>query len=860
MKKMFIILGILAFLFITAIIVVPIIFKPQLVTLVKKEANKDINATLDFRDISLNLFESFPNLSLNIKHLTLINIPPFEGDTLVHISTIKSTLDLMSLIKGKTVRVVSIALDQPQIHLTALKDGTVNWDILKISEKKKPIPATQAKSDFNLMLQKYEIKDGIILYDDQASGLQVTANHLDHKGSGDFTKDQFQLLTFTKINELSVGFGGINYLNKIETQLKADIDVDVKDKKLTFKENELRLNQLILSFDGFVTMPGEELVTDVKFKTNQNDFKNILSLIPAIYKKDLADIKTSGQAELQGYIRGTYKENQYPAFHLGLLINDGMFQYPQAPSQVNHINLDLVIDNPGGIADNTFIDLKKCSAEINQAPFNATLQIKTPVSNPNISMTAKGNINLYDVKNLMPQGKDVDLSGIVSTDLFIEGNLANIEKNQYDKFQARGDLSFKEINYSGPAMPVKVTVQKASLEFNPRKVSLTNLQALMGKSDISATGLLDNVLPYLLKGETLTGHLTVNSSFFDLNPWLESPSQQLTAIELPAGIDFILNSTFKEVLFGKLKIADVSGMLTLKEKTLHLIDLNMNLLNGSLVANGTYSKLKDKPAHSFFGLKISHLSISEAFQNFETVQKFVPIAKNLQGNFGANLDLITDFDSTLTPVFRSVNSSGSLIIQKLLVENFKPLEVLADILKMEKLKKLAIENIRPSYTIRDGRFNLAPFNFKADNTTFLVSGSNGIDRSMDYLMELMIPAKELNNQTNLVINNIFNKKLDILQEDHIILDISFKGTIDKPDVNVSGRDILKGTTGKMIDIAKQEILNKKVVLVDTVRTEIEKQKSQLEQQKKEAEARAKSEQERLKKEAENKLKNLFKKK
>ncbi|MBN1551440.1 hypothetical protein JW979_08225 [bacterium] len=321
-----------------------------------------------------------------------------------------------------------------------------------------------------------------------------------------------------------------------------------------------------------------------------------------------------------------------------------------------------------------------------------------------------------------------------------------------------------------------------------------------------------------------------------------------------------MNSTFNQVLFGQLKMTDVSGMLSLKDKMLHLMELNMNLLNGSLIANRTYYKQKDTPAHSFFDLKIRHLSISEAFQNFLTVQKFAPIAKNIQGSFSGNVEFVTDLDSMLIPVFPSFNSRGSLMIQKALVENFKPLEVMADILKMDKFKRLSIENIAPSYTIRDGRLNLAPLNFNIENTEFLISGSNGIDLSMDYLMKLKVPAKELSDQSNAVINNIFHKKLDLLQEDQVVLDVTFQGTIDNPNVNVSGRDILTGATDKLIDLAKQEVLKHKSVLPDTLRTEMDKQKAQLEQQRKEAEAKAKSEQERLKKEAENKFKSLFERK
>ena len=76
MKKILLILAILLFLLFAAMIVVPLIFKPQLADLVKKEANKTINATLDFESIGLNLFESFPNVSLKLKNLTLITTPP----------------------------------------------------------------------------------------------------------------------------------------------------------------------------------------------------------------------------------------------------------------------------------------------------------------------------------------------------------------------------------------------------------------------------------------------------------------------------------------------------------------------------------------------------------------------------------------------------------------------------------------------------------------------------------------------------------------------------------------------------------------------------------------------------------------
>ncbi|HEX9973689.1 MAG TPA: hypothetical protein VGD14_16570, partial [bacterium] len=664
MKKFFTIFGILVLFLFIALITIPLIFKPQLVELVKKEANKNINATLNFEGIGLNLFQNFPNFTLNVKQLIVTNKAPFEGDTLVHISSFKTTLDLKSIIKRKAVRVVSILLDEPNIYLHALNDSTVNWDIAKPSAEKKPATTTEEKSNFAFMLQDYEIKNGTIRYRDESSGMQLLAENFNHKGSGDFTQDQFQLHTNTNIDKLTFGIGKLNYLNKVNTRLKADIDVDTKDQKFTLRQNELQINQLLLSFDGFIKMQQEEIITDLTFKTNQNEFKNILSLVPAIYKQNFADLKSAGQITLQGEIRGAYKNEHYPGFNLQMSINNGMFQYPQLPSQINNLNILLDIDNAGGSLDNTIIHLKKCQAQINKEPFDLMLLVKTPVSDPHITITVKGSANLQDVQNLMPSMAGTELTGSITSDLFVEGNLSNIQKNEYKKYQARGNISIKNINYSDPAaMPVKVTVQQANLTFTPERANLNSFQALLGKGDISASGSLDNIFSYILNNETLKGTMTVTSTFFDLNPWIEGESKAFQVIEVPGRIDFTLNSTFTEVLFGKLKISNANGLVKLKDNKLHLMDLNLKLLNGSVLANGTYETPNPTSAHSFFGLKISDFSIAAAFENFLTVQKFVPIAKSVQGNFGANLELVSDLDSTLTPVDKSLNSRGSLLLQ-----------------------------------------------------------------------------------------------------------------------------------------------------------------------------------------------------
>ena len=55
-------------------------------------------------------------------------------------------------------------------------------------------------------------------------------------------------------------------------------------------------------------------VMDIKFNAPSTEFKDILSLVPAVYKNDFANIKTSGKAIFNGFVKGTYSRE----FNAGL--------------------------------------------------------------------------------------------------------------------------------------------------------------------------------------------------------------------------------------------------------------------------------------------------------------------------------------------------------------------------------------------------------------------------------------------------------------------------------------------------------------------------------------------------------------
>ncbi len=132
-RKILKITGIVLLVLIAAAFIIPIAFKKQITSLVKKEINKNLTATVEFKDVSLSLFRHFPKVSISLDELSVTGTNEFAGDTLVSAANIDVSANLISVIKGKDIKVSGIYLESPRIHALVNKEGKANWDITKPS-------------------------------------------------------------------------------------------------------------------------------------------------------------------------------------------------------------------------------------------------------------------------------------------------------------------------------------------------------------------------------------------------------------------------------------------------------------------------------------------------------------------------------------------------------------------------------------------------------------------------------------------------------------------------------------------------------------------------------------------------------
>ena len=273
-KKFFKIFFITILVLIGLLFATPYIFKGKIISLVKKEVNKKLNAKVDFKDVNISFFRRFPKVSIGLDDLQVIGVDYFATDTLLSAKRLDATVDFMSFIRGSNMNINNLYLVSPRINAIVNKDGLANWDILKPTAAKKDTDSIAAKP-FNLKLDYYTIENGYINYMDVQSNMSFVAENLNHSGTGDFASHQFTLQTKSSVDSVSFNYGVIPYLSKVKSTINTDIKIDTKNGVYSFDGLDILLNDLKLTGKGVINKLKNGYGIDISFKSPSTDFKNI---------------------------------------------------------------------------------------------------------------------------------------------------------------------------------------------------------------------------------------------------------------------------------------------------------------------------------------------------------------------------------------------------------------------------------------------------------------------------------------------------------------------------------------------------------------------------------------------------------
>ena len=754
MKKALKIAGITVGVILILLLVLPFAFQGKIEKIVKQEGNKMLNAQFDFSALNISLLRNFPSASVTLEDFYLKGTGAFENDTLIQAGELTAAVNLFSLFGDSGYDISKIIIEDTKVKAIVLEDGKPNWDVMKASAEEDTVQETSAESSpFRIKLKRLSVKDLSVSYDDRQAGMYAAIENLRATCSGDFGSERTLVDLELKTPALTYRTGGVPFLNRAALEADMNVDADLVNNKFTLQDNSISLNAIKLNIDGWAAMQKDGVGMDIKLNTNEVGFKELLSLIPAIYAKDFQDLKTDGKASLTAFAKGTLTQEQMPQFEVALNVENAMFRYPSLPAGVDGINISATVKNPGGNIDATEVTINPFDFTLAGNPFSLEAIVKTPTSDPDLQATAKGTLDLGKIKDVYPL-EDMSFNGTIQADMNLAGKLSYIEKEQYDKMKAEGSIRLNGMKLNMKDLPT-VAIQRSTFSFSPRYLQLSETTVNIGNNDVTLDSRFENYLGYALKGSTLKGSLNISSNHLNLNDFMSTDTTAVQAqatadttattsstgtIRIPENLDFNMQANLKEVLFDKMKLENVNGTLLVKNGTIDMRNLSFNTMGGSITANGAYSAPKASQPHLNAGFDMKNIGFAQAYQELGLVQQLAPIFKGLKGNFSGNLQIDTPLDENMSPVMKKVQGSGNLSTKDLSLSGVKFIDQVADIVKKPSMKEIEVKDLNLGFEIKDGRVNTQPFDLKLGDYTMNLSGSTGLDQTIDYTGKITLPS------------------------------------------------------------------------------------------------------------------------
>lgn len=496
---------ILALLFLT-----PIVFEDQIKEQIKKTANERLSAELNYSDVSVSFFRHFPSLTLTLDNLSLNGSAPYKNEKFITAKEVSFGINVASLIFSKSVKIDQIYLSDSFINVKVNPNGEANYNIYKSQAK---TTETKDSTDTDLKLERIEILNSKIIYDDKSTKVHFDALGFNYLGKGDLNKAVFDLSSKAKIEKLNIIYEDEPYL--MNKKIDADLitKVNINSLSFFFQQNNLKINQLLVDFKGKFDILKDGYNMDFVIKSDNSDLYDVFTAFPPKYITWLSKTELKGNTTLLFTLKGDYitSQNIAPDLNLDVKIDNGFVNYNKSAFPVSNLNFEVKTRVPSLNPDLLTVDAKNLSLNINKDYIKSKFFVKG-ANAPEINADFKAKIDLSKLTKALGI-PDIELKGSLAGDIQANGKfdqknkLFPVTKGVFDLENGYVKTKYYPNPITNITIKSKIDNQKGT--FDDLKIKLKPAQfTFEGKPVFVEADLSDfNDLAYDIKAK---GELDVN--------------------------------------------------------------------------------------------------------------------------------------------------------------------------------------------------------------------------------------------------------------------------------------------------------------------------------------------------------------
>ena len=771
---------------------------------IKKYAIDQLNAQLDAKitinNIDITLFKHFPKVSLDM-HLVRVTDPIQPHKFLLQAEHVYIGFNFYDILR-KQYSIKLIAIDSAQLNLYTNLEGKSNFNIFKKDT------STVANHSFLLSLKEVNLNQVNVVYTNKSNKQHYDLRVQNTLLSGDFSNTGESInckgLVYARMVKSNQFVFAKNKLLNLDLMLA----INNQTETYSFTKGFIDLDMLQLNLEGSITNKPKSVLFDVKVGARKLDIPAMLSLLPGIVSIP-TDLNSEGELYFNGLIRGEASETSSPQISLTFGVKNGKLKKGDGLS-INQIKFSGEFSN--GVAHNantSSLKINELQFNINEGKVMGNLFI-TDFTNPEMKIHLKGNARAQDIIAFVKNGAVKRAEGDIKFDVDFEGFLSHINKVNWIKNKASGTIDLNLSNIEFDNNKNRTELFKALLTVNGKDVEINRLDAKINQSDVKVTGVLHNLIPYLLiNGEKLDAQINYQSTYMDINNFTmlgkASNDTIQTGFSLPENISISANVGAGKLMYNLFIAQNVSAKVLWRGKVISLEDFTAQTMEGDIKLDG---QIENAPDGRFLITASSHLegiNIKKLFNECNDFGQQEITQKNLNGKLSGEINFVGIWSSNFRCDLNKLYVLSKIKVSNGELLNYEPLNALGKYIDVNDLRNLKFADLDNTIEIKNKTIFIPQFDVKNNALNITLSGTHSFNNIVDYRMKIKLSELLKNKRKKL--SNEFNEE-EVTADRGVNLYISMKGPID----NISITYDKLGTKQKITQELKQEKQNIKEIL------------------------------------------------
>lgn len=491
----------------------PIIFPGTIAQQVKVFANKSLDGELNFTKSRLSFFAHFPSLTVSLDELSLKGSAPFKNDTLLKADEVAFGINLKRLLFDNEIKIDEIYVSDALINVMVNEKGEANYNVY-VASKDQPKDTTGTGPA--IRLDRVDIKNTHIKYNDLSAKMLVEAKGFNYVGKGNLSEDVFDLQTDANIDFVDFYYDKVPYLENKEVH--ADLITRINTNALSFilTKNELRINRLPVEFTGIFTILKNGYNININAISENGKLKDLFSALPPQYVAWMEDTNIKGRSDVLFTFKGRYNAstNQKPDLGFGMRIRDGYIAYKKAPMALSEFEMNFNGMLPSLDTEKLMLNLTRLDFKVGDKDYFHAFLKSEGLSNMKLKTTIKGTLDLASLDRALGL-QNMDLKGLLKADIAAEGNYS-AEKKLFPKTKGGINLQngwLKTSYYPNPISDIKfiASVKNDKGTFDDVKIAVTPASFVFEGNPVYVNATIsdfeDVVYDATIKGELNIGRI-----------------------------------------------------------------------------------------------------------------------------------------------------------------------------------------------------------------------------------------------------------------------------------------------------------------------------------------------------------------